>query len=314
MSEVREVVDAVEDETPPVRSDQSLWRRVLFGMEPQAAAEPERRVDDAGAEKRRDRSTTIVIPLVIAALAFGGGALGSYISSSDNERTIQAERDRIIEQFRLEQRKARYDEIRQQMTRLENASDFSKTAVLAGVNLAYATSGLTSYMGQSYATHLKDSAVELQKQGIAELGLDPQAGFGGVPTAAGAGLGYFEGFGAYPGMGAVRSTWQDAYTGLDQAISNAEIASSDEVINLARALRDKHRAAYYRSILENIDVVVATYPDPKPDKTKLADALVGVPAETTPPTYDLSLLDKSTDELTGMYVRAAKDDLELDDR
>lgn len=109
------------------------------------------------------------------------------------------------------------------------------------------------------------------------------------------------------------SSWQGAYTALDQAISNAEIASDDRVIALARALRDKYRADYYQSVMKNIDDIVALYPDPKPDKAKLADALVGVPADRLPPTYDPGILSKSTDELTAMYADAAKRNLGIVD-
>jgi hypothetical protein len=45
----------------------------------------------------------------------------------------------------------------------------------------------------------------------------------------------------------------------------------------------------------------------------LADALVGVPAPP-PGGYDAALLNKSTDELTEMFVEAAQDDLELNER
>lgn len=319
MPDAGEVANVNEDGVPSVRLAQPLWRRVLFGVEVGGTTERTRRDDESVVANSQNRTATIIVPLVIAVLAFGGGALGSYVTSAGNERAIKAERDRVIEQFRLDQRKARYDEIRQQMTRLENASDISKTAVLAGVGLPFATSGIarSGRPGQLQSVGgdigLR-AAVDQHVAGVQGM-IDAQQMLGG-------GLYGDPGFGAYPdigpyaglGAGATRSTWQDAYTGLDQAISNAEIASSDEVINLARALRDKHRTAYYRSIMENIDVVIATYADPKPDKAKLADALVGVPAETTPPTYDVTLLDKSTDELTVMYVKAAKEDLELNDR
>lgn len=313
MPDEGEVVGTAEGGVPPpARRAQPRWRRVLFGIEAPETARPEKGGKSTETTKReRPGAVAIVASAITAVLAFGGVGMGSYISSSDNDRTIQAERDRIIEQFRLEQRKARYDEIRQQMTRLENAGDSSKTALLAGVGLSFATSGIIQAPPQNNVslTDMQDAA---RRQAIKD-GLGGAAQTGAAPSAALAD--YFAGLDSYAhGLGAVRSTWQDAYTGLDQAISNAEIASSDVVINIARALRDKHRDAYYRAILENIDVVVAKYPDPKPDKARLADALVGVPAETAPPTYDVALLDKSTDELTVMYVRAAKDDLELDDR
>lgn len=282
-----------------------LWRRVLFGV--QAARRDERTTRRAETSTpTRDRLGTVVVPIFIAILAFSGGALGSCVTSVDNERAIRAERDRIIEQFRLDQRKERYDEIRQQLTRLENASDFSKTAVLAGVNLQFATSGLTSALPRASGGQggfALDSA-ESEPQALGDLlrqSFTPDLSDVIRPRSV-------------AGLGAVKSTWQDAYTGLDQAISNAEIASSEEVINIARALRDKYRADYFEAILANIDVIIATYPDPKPDKLKLADALVGVPAETGPRSYDAGLLTKSTDDLTAMYVQAAKDDLELDDR
>ncbi|MCP2626513.1 hypothetical protein NLB33_27085 [Mycolicibacterium smegmatis] len=290
--------------------DRSLWRRVLFGVQADRAAD--RMTRRPKPQTQKDRLGTVVVPLFVAGLAFGGVALGSYITSADNDRAIRAERDRIIEQFRLDQRKDRYDEIRQQLTRLENASDFSKTAVLAGVNLPFATSGITtdlsSLLSTSGAREPEEEAVDKIKLQVAALTAQTAASKAAQEALGGVGTGLRSG-------GAVRSTWQDAYTGLDQAISNAEIASSEEVINIARALRDKYRADYLQSILENIDVIIDNYPpDRKPDKKKFADALVGVPAETAPPSYDAALLVKSTDELTAMYVRAAKDDLELDDR
>jgi hypothetical protein len=252
-----------------------------------------------------------VIPLVVA---FVGAALGSYVTISTNSETIQAERDRAIDQFRRDQRRDQYAAILQQATRLQNASTFSSTAVgalgLPASALGLAMGGITAKTSpgspaepRNPSTTTGTGASDLDRAVGAEI--DAQNNLEMIKGVQELGL---------SGLGDIRDTWQSAYTGLDQAISNSEIASSRPVIVVARALRDKYRNDYYQSVLKQIDATISFYPDPKPDRLKLAEALVGVPADQGPPTYDVALLTKSTDELTTMYVQAAKSDLGLDDR
>jgi len=229
-----------------------------------------------------------LIPVFVAVVAFGAGWY-------TNSQTIQAQKDQAVDQFRRDQRRDQYAAILQQATRLENAGGFSSTAAALGLQFGQIA--------------VAEQALAAQGRGAWPVS-DPHQGIvsGGnwvINTGAVAG----------GGNGDFRSTWQDAYTGLDQAISNSEIASSKQAINLARALRDKYRDDYYKSVLASIDKSLPSWPDPKPDRLKLAESLVGVTVDAAaPPTYDVSLLSKSADELTALYVDAAKADLGLDDR
>ena len=54
-------------------------------------------------------------------------------------------------------------------------------------------------------------------------------------------------------------------------------------------------------------------PDHPSDIEAIADALVGV-AATPPEGYDPALLAKSTDELTELFVEAARQDLEFNEQ
>lgn len=205
--------------------------------------------------------------------------------------TSNATREQTTEQFRREERRDQYATVLQQATRLENAGSFSSSAFGA---LPY-LSGL----------------------GVKEPGaMPPPTASGGIGRAgaAEAAAGILDGGSLTKQLGGIRDTWQDAYTAFDQAISNSEIASSEAALDIASALRDKYRADHYASILKSVTDSLPFYPDPKPDPQKLADALVGVPAEKSPPSYPASLLSKSADELRAMYVQAAKTDLDLNDR
>jgi hypothetical protein len=252
------------------------------------------------------------VALVGVIVAFVGGIVVAYV-------TTQAQRDQAIESFRRDQRQTQYAVILQQATRLQNAAGFSSTAA--------------SLFGTD--TYLRDVQKKVQDmQAATGTGASPPPDASGTtivtgpalspapgPVAAGGDVIQTDGF-QQSGLSGIRDTWQTAYTGLDQAISNAEIASSAEALNYARALRDKYRDDYFNSILKTIESkppVPPKVPDQKlrHDPTLerlLADTLVGVPRDTSPRTYDLALLNDSTDELTKLYVQAAKTDLGLDDR
>ncbi|TPG31759.1 hypothetical protein [Mycolicibacterium hodleri] len=243
-----------------------------------------------------------MIPIIIAAvLAFGAGWY-------TNSQTIQAQKDQAVDQFRRDQRREQYATILQQATRLENASGFSSTAVGALSSLALfgaATGkGIQDRIGDGESSTTVPNRDVLPSSSLPDLGKTNSAQEN-VKDAMHEGLG---------GLSDIRDSWQSAYTGLDQAISNSEIASSTRAISLARALRDKYRDDYYQSVLSEIDRSLPFFPDPKPDRVKLALSLVGVTVDNAPVTYDKGLLAKSTDELTELYVDAAKADLGLNDR
>ncbi|WP_155948787.1 hypothetical protein [Mycobacterium sp. URHB0044] len=235
----------------------------------------------------------------MAIVAFGAGWF-------TNSQTIQAQKDQAVDQFRRDQRRDQYSTILQQATRLQNAGTFSTSAVAAGI-----ASRLFQQLG------VPGTAGPANPPGTNQAKPYAPTSYQYAPTTSRYNNPYYttnpngdsSAYAPYSG-----NSWQEAYTGLDQAISNAEIASSQNVINYARALRDRYRNDFYQSILANIDIVIASYPDPKPDRDKLAKALVGVPADTALPTYDVALLTKTTDQLTTMYVDAAKADLGLNDR
>jgi hypothetical protein len=262
------------------------------GTEPAPTQSDQKKPD----REPRDWLGKVIIPVTVAFVAFGGVGLGSIVTALNNEDTITAQKDQNVEQFRRDQRQKEYANILQQATRLQNAGSFSTAAVASGLPLG----SLAGNLG------VEKTPPGDGNPGLAALG--GSYGVSGYPY-------YYDGnyyrTGSSPAP--LGNSWQDAYTGLDQAISNARIASSDEVINIARALRDKYRDDYYQSILANIDAVIARFPDPKPDKNKLADALVGVPANTSPPSYDVTWRKKSTDELTTMFVKAAQSSLDHPD-
>jgi hypothetical protein len=283
---------------------QTRLDRAFFGLKTEEQVAEEERARKAKKDQRRTVEAplwvvvvgSILIPLLAVGVTQRGVEIGVDSQREVNSEAIAAERERLIDQFRLDQKQEQYSAIRQQATRLENVRDFSTASVAAGFGLG----GLLSQVGQGMGAVLR---------GIPETGRSWEAG---TPTAGA--VGGYTTSSEIPALAGIRSggnSWEEAYTALDQAISNAEIAGSDNVLNLARALRDKYRSDYRQSILENVDALLAGYPDPKPDREKFADALVGVPAETSSPTYDVALLKKSTDELTAMYVDAAKVELEL---
>lgn len=253
------------------------------------------------AERKRDWVATVTIPLIVAFVAIAGSGLGSWISN-------YLSREQTVEQFRRDQRKDQYAAILQQATRLENAGSFSSSRATAGLPLLGdlqnpAAPVITGPSIQNPASEASDMV-----EGV--------LGALGPSTSYGAARPYF--YDGYywrnpPLKAAAEGSWQDAYTSLDQAISNAEIVATSDAIEIARALRDRYRNDYRESIMENIDGIVAKFPDPKPDRQKLADAIVGVPADTDPRAYPTELSTKSTDDLKQMYVDKAQEDLNFKD-
>lgn len=206
-------------------------------------------------------------PLVIAAITVGSAWLGAAWSSADTRELIEAENARTAVEFQHNQRQEHYASILTRVTALQNASDFTTSAIASGVAGGY------------------------------------RFGYGNYSAG-----GFFGG--AQPGPPQAGNSWQDAYTALDQAISSSEIAGAADVLNLARALRDKYRDVYYEAVLARIDdAVIATYPDPKPSRPQLADLLVGVP-RSTEQTYDPALLRRPVEELRRSFVDAATKNLE----
>jgi hypothetical protein len=111
----------------------------------------------------------------------------------------------------------------------------------------------------------------------------------------------------------VHGPWQDAYTALDQAVSAVEIAASPRVIDCARALRDKFWTDYRNEILNQIGAVRGRLPN-NYDQTddELAEALVGVPGNASPPANQAELMKKPVDDLIQDYRAAVRADLGID--
>jgi hypothetical protein len=107
----------------------------------------------------------------------------------------------------------------------------------------------------------------------------------------------------------VHGKWQDAYTALDQAVSEVEVAASPDAIKYARALRDKIWNTYREQILSQI-AAVRPLLDNKYDQddAELAVALVGIPS---PPSNQAELMTKSIEDLTNDYRDAVRSDLGL---
>lgn len=111
----------------------------------------------------------------------------------------------------------------------------------------------------------------------------------------------------------VHGKWQNAYTALDQAVSEVEIAASPNAIEAARALRDKIWITYRNQILAQIAAVRTALKNnyDYPTDEDLANALVGVPANSSPPPNQAELMKKSVDDLTNDYRDAVRGDLGL---
>jgi hypothetical protein len=241
-------------------------------------------------------STVLTVVLTLASVA-----VGAWVTYKTNNETISAQREQSVEQFAREHRQEVYATILKQATNVANASSFNSSAFGAIGQLSLGAGAAKT--GQPLTVPADpDSGLSISpgRSPINEAAKEAE------DAKAMAEMANLQG-----NLGVVRNTWQGAYTALDQAISDAEIFSTDKVINLARALRDKYRDEYYRSLLKQLESLST---DKKPGglDPKLADALVGV-APSPPGSYDPALLSKSTYELTGLFVEAAQDDLELHD-
>ncbi|WP_131536370.1 hypothetical protein [Mycolicibacterium aromaticivorans] len=236
---------------------------------------------------------------IIVALA-GGGLAGAVTSYFQNQEKITADRQQSIDEFRRAQQRDQYSAILQQATRLANAADFSISAAAAGM--------------LSFSPTLSDKNIYSPPDTKSDPSTGPFTGpqYSGGPFTATEY--YAQNFGIsntnhynnpYSG-----GSWQDAYTALDQAISNAAIAANTKTLDYARALRDKYRDNYFQRVMQNIESIRRSYPDPKPDPTVLANALVGVP-KATPTLAELVLLNKTVDELTAGFTTSAASDLHL---
>jgi hypothetical protein len=232
--------------------------------------------------------------------------IGSYFTTVNNNATIAAQREQSVEQFRRDHRQEVYATILKQATNVENASGFGASVfgALGAISLGGAgfRGGADRVMTGPAVTGLDPSPGE--RQTVPQLDQPP-------PSDASVLEGITSSFKS--NLGVVRNDWQSAYTALDQAISDAEIFSTTKVIDLARALRDKYRDEYYKSVLAQLEALPKDKQETGSNPGALADALVGVPAPP-PEGYDAALLNKSTDELTEMFVEAAQDDLELNER
>lgn len=241
---------------------------------------------------------TIVATLV-------GVLIGAGVTYMNNNASITAQRDQTVEEFRRNHRQEVYATILKQATNIRNASTFSASVV-----------GVLDQFGLSQGI-AKAATAQRQPNGtVPTKPFSPSGSTGttSLDTSSDASGAMWDKFaGQYQqNLGVVREDWQTAYTALDQAISDAEIVSSKQAIGVARALRDKYRNDYYESVLKQLNLK-PNDTQPQLDVPKLADALVGVPIRS-PEGYDASLLQKSTQELTEMFIQAAKEDLAFNDR
>lgn len=277
----------------------------------EADCEPPEKEREQPPVHRRDRRAMFVVALVSALIGLLGVVAGVGATLYLGLRTITADKEQSVEQFRREQRQAEYSDILSQATNLGNATEF------AGSDLNILGSmGFGNYSRGGTAV---DSS-ELQQT----LGLVPNVNRYNNPQTQ-----YNNGYGSYASpLGSVRGGWQTAYAALDQVIAEAQIAGSSECLSLARALRDKYRNDYAAKVEAQIAALRAVadgirdqlppeqrQPVPAPAPLELTvDQVVGVgkpdPAASG---YDPKLLEKSARELTEDYVRATKAELELND-
>jgi hypothetical protein len=223
----------------------------------------------------------IAVTLIVALIAFVGGIKANEISKKNTEATIASTKEENLKQFRREpQQYDRYAAVLKEATALRNRGLFTLAAL----------TNPDDPNSFHYSIVLRP--------GPAVLHPDPDRPPPGPgPTT----------------IEDVHGPWQDAYTALAQAVSEAEIAASDRTIAAARALRDKYRDAYRQSILSQIDDVRmrlnARFDYPADED--LAEALVGVPANPLPPPNQADLMKKTVDQLTQDYRDAVKADLGL---
>ncbi|MFA4082664.1 hypothetical protein [Mycobacteroides salmoniphilum] len=227
-----------------------------------------------------------VVLLIVALIAFFGGLKTNEISTRNNEATITAAKEENLKQFRRGQEQYyRYAAVLKQATALRNRGGFT----------------LASIGNPTDPNHFTYTIV-LRPGGAMVYSAPPAPG--APPQAAPPGPTTIED---------VHGPWQEAYTTLAQAVSEVEIAASDQVVSAARALRDKCRDEYRQSILSQIDNVRVRL-NTKFDYTtdsEFADALVAVPVNPSPPPTQADLMKKTIDQLTHDYVDAVKADLGL---
>lgn len=287
-----------EKKTADVEAAEAEQERVVE-PDPEPAPRPEPPPTPASSKGERSTTMLTVIGLVLTLI---GVAIGSVTTFMTSNATIRAQQEESVDQFRRDNRRDQYSKILQQATNVQNAGNFTSSAVGA-FGLQGTALGVPSAIGEA-------KGEIWQELGVLEEGGLPRPDAIGAPGSETP----YQMNALATGIGRVRSSWQDAYSLLDQAISNAEIVASSPVIKYARALRDKYRSDYYAAILKNLEASFANLPDPKPNAAEIAEGLVGAPAETGPPRYEANLLWKSADELTSMFVAAAKEDLEFNDR
>jgi hypothetical protein len=265
------------------------------------------------ASQHTDRRLAIIVALVgIVGVLLGvaGTLIGVFLN-------ISAAKEQSTEEFRRDQRKVEYPRILSFATDLKNATEVAGAdlGILGGLGFDFNA----EYYSKSY----------------------PPAGYN---LGAGNDVEGLSTYKAYPysSVGSVRGDWQSAYAKLDQAIAEAQIAGTPEVLGIARALRDSYREQYAASLADQLDAInEASYatskalwenaptgqrsPEPPKAPRKIADLsederaaelnqFIGVGEPNTASLgYNSGLASKSSCELMAKYVIAARDDLDLDD-
>jgi hypothetical protein len=265
---------------------------------------------DSPTNDNSHRATIVVAIVSLVSSVIGGCIAGgaTYLTTNANIRAQQEQSDK---QFARDNRRDQYANILQQATRLDNAGTFGASALTAF--------GASDFLGDLTSAGWANGVAQTGPlperviTGPAITSLPPEHVGGQLPPGSPTGTDIAGLSGLAKGIGNVRTSWQTAYTGLDQAISNAQLVASPAVINCARALRDKYRIEYYNEVLKSLGPPPpgTQSPDKQFDAGKIADAIVGVQADTGPPTYDPAWLNESTDQLTARFVQTAQDNLDL---
>lgn len=225
-----------------------------------------------------------VVLLIVALIAFYGGIKTNEISTKNNQATIAATKVENLKQFRREaEQYDRYAAVLKQATALRNRGGFTLASIGNPTDPNHFTYTIVMRPGGAMTYSAPPAP-----------GAPPQSTPPGPTT-----------------IEDVHGPWQEAYTTLAQAVSEAEIAASDKVIAAARALRDKYRDEYRKSILSQIDNVRVRLNTKFDYATaeEFADALVAAPVNPSPPSNQTDLMKKSIDQLTQDYVSAVKTDL-----
>ncbi|WP_139825166.1 hypothetical protein [Mycobacterium conspicuum] len=249
---------------------------------------------------------TAIVALIVGLISFLGGVKTNQISTKNNQDTINAQKAENLKQFRREPPQYdRYAAVLKQAAALRNLGGFSLAAISDPNDPNYL----------NYTQVVRPGPILSQEAfgnpsvsvGAPQSTPPPAAPSTPAPTPTP----------SPPGPGPttlenVRGRWQDAYGALAQAVSEAEIAASDRAIDCARALRDKYRYDYRQSVLSQIADVRARLHN-KYDMTDdmLADALVAVPGNPSPPPNQAELMKKSVNDLTTEYRDAVRNDLGL---